>query len=175
MSGSQRGWVASGALAAVVAGGYLGVMPLLASVNAGPAWPTPLPALATEGQVVSATFAPEAGDAPRTLVKVTPPSGATVARPKPAIKRRAATPSRRPLVRYVAPAAEAAPAPPAPAVAVAPVAPVAPAASRPAPRPKPKPAPAPPSSEVIAIDAPALAADEPQPVDQDPVTAGSGG
>ncbi len=169
MSGSQRGWVASGALAAVVAGGYLGVMPLLASVNAGPAWPTPLPAMPAEAQIVRATFAAEAEDAPRTLVKVTPPSGAAVARPKPAIERQARKPSRRPLVRYVAPAPAEAPAPEAAAPAPALVAP----AARPAPKPEPRPEP--PRSEVIAIDAPALAADEPASTDQDPVTAGSGG
>jgi hypothetical protein len=145
-------------------------MPLLASVNAGPAWPAPLPAMPAEAQVVRAAFEPEVGDAPRTLVKVTPPSG-VVARPKPAITRKARTPSRRPLVRYDAPAPTDAPAPRAAASAPALVAP----AARPAPPPRPEPRPEPPRSEVIPIDAPALAADEPQSADQDPVTAGSGG
>ena len=39
---NKRGWLASGLLAAAVIGGYLGLLPLLSSLAAGPAWPDPV-------------------------------------------------------------------------------------------------------------------------------------
>ena len=39
---NKRGWLASGLLAAAVIGGYLGLLPLLSSLAAGPAWPEPI-------------------------------------------------------------------------------------------------------------------------------------
>jgi hypothetical protein len=48
---NKRGWLASGLLAAAVIGGYLGLLPLLSSLAAGPAWPEPVAQRAASGVV----------------------------------------------------------------------------------------------------------------------------
>jgi hypothetical protein len=170
--------VASGALAAVVAGGYLGLMPLLSSsMNAAPAWPTPLEEVSSRRVVVANIGAtPETAkrEAPAaTLVRVSPTSGAKVKARKPAIKTGPRATERRAVVGYEAPRASGPPAASSPAPAAAqPSAPVRRAAPAPAKR---RPAPQP-EAEIVPVDVPALAGGEASPPsDEDPGTAGSGG
>lgn len=175
MSGSQRAWVASGALAAIVASGYLGLMPVLSSsMSAAPEWPAPLAEVASAKLVVARIDAtPEARRAASgggTIVRAAPTSGQKVTARKPAIRKGRRTPERRSLVRYTAPAAtEQAPAVASPrADSTRPATPVR--SATPAKRP-PRP-----EAEIVPIDVPALAADEGAPApDEDPGTAGSGG
>jgi len=58
---NKRGWLASGLLAAAVIGGYLGLLPLLSSLAAGPAWPDPIATRDASG-VITVT-APANGNA----------------------------------------------------------------------------------------------------------------
>jgi hypothetical protein len=165
--------VASGALAAVVAGGYLGLMPLLSSsMNAAPAWPTPLEEVSSRRVVVAnigATPEPaKRATAAGTLIRVSPTSGAKVKARKPAIKTGPRTTERRAVVGYEAPRAASSPAP----AAAQPSAPVRRAAPPPAKR---EPAPQP-EAEIVPVDVPALAGGKAAPPsDEDPGTAGSGG
>lgn len=52
---NKRGWLASGLLAAAVIGGYLGLLPLLSSLAAGPAWPDPIASRAAAPAVTMGT------------------------------------------------------------------------------------------------------------------------
>src|SRR5215217_7989815 len=60
---NKRGWLASGLLAAAVIGGYLGLLPLLSSLAAGPAWPDPIATRDASG-VITVT-AISAGESPQ--------------------------------------------------------------------------------------------------------------
>ncbi len=184
VSGSQRGWVASGALAAVVAGGYLGLMPLLSSsISAAPQWPEPLREVSSQKLVVArigATSDDEKAAAvdAATLIRATPTSGEKVKARKPAIKVGPRTPQRRSVVKYTphthTHTHDATPAPRAadPAPAARPAAP-AKRVSPPATTPRPTP---PAEAEIVPIDVPSLAGGEPAPApDDDPGSAGSGG
>jgi hypothetical protein len=57
---NKRGWLASGLLAAVVIGGYLGLLPLLSSLASGPAWPEPIATRDASGIVTA--VGPTAGN-----------------------------------------------------------------------------------------------------------------
>ena len=59
---NKRGWLASGLLAAAVIGGYLGLLPLLSSLAAGPAWPDPIASRSAAPPVTMGT--PLSNDAP---------------------------------------------------------------------------------------------------------------
>ena len=63
---NKRGWLASGLLAAAVIGGYLGLLPLLSSLAAGPAWPEPVAQRAASGVVTVTSLSTDepAGESP---------------------------------------------------------------------------------------------------------------